>query len=246
MVALRTPEEIELMRSAGQILKRVIGKLKAFVVADRTTQEIDDYAAGLIAREHATAAFKGYRGYPANICISVNEEVVHGIPSEKKIKWGDVVSLDLGIGYKGYFVDSAITLPIGTIEPLVRKLIRVTKESLSKGIKQAESGKHLGDISYSIQRHVEASGFSVVRQFVGHGIGCNLQEEPEIPNFGKPDEGIVLKAGMALAIEPMVNLGGWEVEVLDNDWTVVTKDKLPSAHFEHTVVITENGPEVLT
>ncbi len=235
-----------MMRLAGQILKRIIQRLKIFVVPDRTTQEIDDYAAKLIAEENVTPAFKGYKGYPANICISVNEEVVHGIPSEKRIKRGDIVSLDLGIVYRGYFSDAAITLPIGRVEPRLRKLIRVTQESLYKGIKQTKPGKHLGDIACSIQRHVEANGFSVVRQFVGHGIGCNLQEEPEIPNFGQPHEGIVLKAGMVLAIEPMVNMGGWEVEILDNHWTAVTKDGLPSAHFEHTVAVTENGPEVLT
>jgi methionyl aminopeptidase len=178
--------------------------------------------------------------------MSINEEVVHGIPSEKKIKEGDIVSLDLGIVYKGYFSDAAITLPVGAIKPSVKRLIRVTRESLWQGIKQAHPGKHLGDISYSIQRHVETNRFSVVRQFVGHGIGLNLQEEPEVPNFGQPHQGMVLKAGMVLAIEPMVNMGSWEVEILDNGWTVVTKDRLPSAHFEHTVAITENGPEVLT
>ena len=246
MVVLRSPQEIELMKFAGKILNRIIQKLKSFIAPQRTTQEIDDFAAELIAKENVTAAFKGYRGFPANICISTNEEVVHGIPSKKKIKLGDVVSLDLGIGYQGYFADAAITVAVGKIKPIIKKLIRVTKESLYKGIKQAQPGKHLGDISYSIQRHVESNGFSVVRQFVGHGIGSNLQEEPEIPNFGQPNEGIVLKAGMVLAIEPMVNVGGWEVEVLDNGWTVVTKDKLPSAHFEHTVAITENGPEILT
>ena len=246
MVALRSPKEIELIRFAGQILKRVILKLEAFVAPNKTTKEIDDFAALLISRENATAAFKGYRGFPANICVSVNEEVVHGIPSEKKIKLGDIVSLDLGIGYKGYFADASITLPVGRVQPSYRKLILVTQESLWEGIKQARPGKQLGDISYSIQRYVENHGFSVVRQFVGHGIGCSLQEEPEIPNFGRPHEGIDLKPGMVLAIEPMVNMGSWEVEVLDNGWTVVTKDRSPSAHFEHTVLVTTNGPEVLT
>jgi methionyl aminopeptidase len=246
MITLKSPQEIELMSFAGQILKRIIQKLQAFVVPGITTQQIDDYSTQLIAEEHVSSAFKGYRGYPANICISVNEEVVHGIPSEKKIKWGDIVSLDLGINYKGYFADSAITMPVGRIESSVRKLIRITRESLSRGIRQAQAGKYIGDISHSIQTFVEDNGFSVVRQFVGHGIGCNLQEEPEVPNFGRPHEGIALKAGMVLAIEPMVNMGSWEVEILDNKWTVVTKDRLPSAHFEHTVAITENGPEVLT
>jgi methionyl aminopeptidase len=246
MVTLKTLHEIELMRIAGQILKRILEKLKGFVAIDKATQEIDDFAAELIAREGVTAAFKGYKGFPANICISVNEEVVHGIPSEKKIKLGDIVSLDLGLSRQGYFADTAVTLPVGKIAPAVKKLLRVTNEALFKGINQARPGRHLGDISYSIQRHVEANGFSVVRQFVGHGIGCQLQEEPEVPNFGKPHSGIVLKPGMVLAIEPMVNMGNWEVEILDNGWTVVTKDKLPSAHFEHTVAITENGPVVLT
>jgi len=246
MNTLKEKSEIELMKEAGQILRRLLMKLEAFAEPDITTQEIDDYASKLIAKEQVTPAFKGYKGFPASICISVNEEVVHGIPSQKRIKSGDIVSLDLGIEYKGYFVDSAITLPIGKVGPRFKKLIRVTQESLCKGIKQARVGKRLGDISYSIQRHVESNGFSIVRQFVGHGIGLSLQEEPEVPNFGQPHKGITLKAGMVLAIEPMVNLGGWEVEVIDNCWTAVTKDRLPSAHFEHTVAITENGPQVLT
>lgn len=246
MITLKSPQEIKMIQLAGGILKRIIQKLKSFVGPDKTTQQIDDYVAELFAQEDATPAFLGYKGFPANICISVNEEVVHGIPSEKRIGWGDIVSLDLGVAYKGYFADTAITLPIGKIEPPVRKLIQITQESLFRGIKQAHPGKHLGDISYSIQSYVEANGFSVVRQFVGHGIGSSLQEEPEIPNFGKPDEGLLLKAGMVLAIEPMVNMGSWEVEILDNGWTVVTKDRLPSAHFEHTVAVTKNGPQVLT
>ena len=246
MITLKSPQEIELMRSAGQILRRILGKLKAFITAGKTTQEIDDYAALLISQEQVTPAFKGYRGYPKNICISINEEVVHGIPSERRIEMGDTVSLDLGIARQDYFVDSAVTLPVGKVEAPIKKLIRVAQESLSRGIKQACPGKHIGDISCSIQRYVEANGFSVVRQFVGHGIGSNLQEDPEIPNFGELNNGVALKAGMALAIEPMVNIGGWEVETLDDGWTVVTKDRLPSAHFEHTVVVTENGPVVLT
>ena len=246
MITLKSPQEIEMMRIAGQILKRIIKKLQALIAPDITTLEIDDFAARLIAEEDAIPAFKGYRGFPANICVSVNEEVVHGIPSEKKIKPGDIVSLDVGINYKGFFADSAVTVPVDTVEPRLKKLIRVTQQSLWKGIRQAQPGKHIGDISYSIQRHIEANGFSVVRQFVGHGIGYNLQEEPEVPNFGQLSEGAVLKTGMVLAIEPMVNMGSWEVEILDNGWTAITKDRLPSAHFEHTVAILENGPVVLT
>ncbi len=246
MVVLKSPEEIELMRSAGRSLKRIIQRLRLFVSPDKTTQVIDEYAARLFEEENVIPAFKGYRGFPANICISSNEEVVHGIPSDKIIRAGDIVSLDVGVNYRGYFADSAITIPVGDVKPRFKKLIRITEESLWRGIKKARAGNHLGDISYAIQRYVEDNGFSVVRQFVGHGIGSNLQEEPEIPNFGRPKEGIVLKVGMVLAIEPMVNLGGWEVEILDDGWTVVTKDRLPSAHFEHTVAITNNGPEVLT
>lgn len=246
MVTLKSAQEIETIRSAGQILKRVLQKLKNYVVSCRSTLEIDSYAAELIKQENAVSAFRGYKGFPANMCISINEEVVHGIPSERKIKSGDIVSVDLGICYKGFYADATITLSVGLIESSLKKLIRITQESLWEGIKQARPGNHLGDISYAIQNYVESNGFSVVRQFVGHGIGYNLQEEPEVPNFGQPHRGLVLKKGMVLAIEPMVNMGGWEVDILDNNWTVVTRDRLPSAHFEHTVAISEDGPEILT
>jgi methionyl aminopeptidase len=171
---------------------------------------------------------------------------VHGIPSERKLKDGDIIGLDLGVNFKGYFSDAAVTLPIGKVDPKKQKLIQVTKEALELGIKEARVNNHLLDISARIQAHVESHGFSVVRQFVGHGIGLSLHEEPEIPNFGKPNQGPVLKSGMVLAIEPMVNMGGWESEILANGWTAVTKDRLASAHFEHTVAITEKGPQVLT
>ncbi len=247
MVTLKSQQEIQLMRAAGQILKRTLEKVRTYVVPGRITKDIDDLAAKLIEQENALPAFKGYRGFPANICVSVNEQVVHGIPSsEKKLKSGDIVSLDFGVCYKGYFADAAVTLPVGKIDSSRKKLIRVTRDSLWQAIKQARPGKYLGDISYAIQRYVESQGFSIVRQFVGHGIGRNLQEEPEVPNFGKPHQGLLLKEGMVLAIEPMVNMGSWEVEILNDNWTVVTKDRSPSAHFEHTVAITRNGPEVLT
>jgi len=247
MVTLKSPQEIELMRAAGQILKRTLEKVRAYVVPGRITKDIDDLAAKLIEQESAIPAFRGYRGFPANICVSVNEEVVHGIPSsEKELKAGDIVSLDFGVCYKGYFADAAVTLPVGKIDSSRKKLIRVARDSLWRAIKQARPGKYLGDISYATQRYVESHGFSIVRQFVGHGIGRSLQEEPEVPNFGKPHQGLLLKEGMVLAIEPMVNMGGWEVEILNDSWTVVTKDRSPSAHFEHTVAITRNGPEVLT
>lgn len=248
MVTLKSQEELEMIKIAGAILKRVLKKLETFVASGKTSWQIDELTAKLISQEqNAVAAFKGYKGFPANICVSLNEEVVHGIPSvDRKIKSGDIVSLDLGIGYKGYFADAAVTLPVGVIDLRLKKLIRVTKEALWKGIKQARINNCIGDISWAIQSYVEANGFSVVRQFVGHGIGRSLQEEPEIPNFGQPHQGLPLRKGMVLAIEPMVNMGSWEVEILDNNWTVVTKDRLASAHFEHTVAITENGPVVLT
>ncbi len=246
MVKLKSPQEIEVMHAAGQILKRIIQKLVAYIAADKTTQEIDDYAAKLVVEENVIAAFKGYRGFPANICISLNEQVVHGIPSQRKIKNGDIVSLDMGIIHHGYYSDSAVTIPVGEVDSSLKKLIKVTRESLTKGIKQAKVNNHLGDIAHAIQNHVEVNGFSVVRQFVGHGIGRNLQEEPEVLNFGQPGQGLELQAGMVIAIEPMVNVGSWEVKVLEDNWTAVTRDQLPSAHFEHTVAITKNGPEVLT
>ncbi|MCM8771279.1 MAG: type I methionyl aminopeptidase, partial [Candidatus Omnitrophica bacterium] len=220
--------------------------LKNNLKVGMTTKELDQLAERLIREENAEPAFLGYQGFPNCLCISINEEVVHGIPSERKLKEGDMVSLDLGINYKGYFSDCAVTLPIGRIDARRRRLLAVTKKALELGIKKARPGNHLSDISYAIQSYVEAYGFSVVRQFVGHGVGLKIHEEPQIPNFGQPHRGAVLKAGMVLAIEPMVNMGTWEVEILGDGWTAVTKDRLPSCHFEHTVAVTENGPQILT
>lgn len=246
MVTLKNAQEIELMRSAGRIIKEALQKLRRYVKAGLTTLEIDEFAATLIKERGGLPAFKGYRGFPANTCISVNEEVVHGVPSKRQLLSGDIVSIDLGVCYQGYFADAAITLPIGRVNGLLKKLIRVTRDALWLAVKQARAGNFLGDISFATQSHAESQGFSVVRDFVGHGIGCNLQEEPQVPNFGKPRQGLLLNEGMVLAIEPMVNMGSWEIEVLADNWTVVTKDRQPSAHFEHTVAITRNGPEVLT
>ncbi len=246
MIPLKSKQDIEMLRKSGKILAKVMQKLQEFLKAGIKTSEIDRLAQELLYREGAIAAFKGYKGFPANICTSVNEEVVHGIPGERKIKEGDVVSLDLGVNYKGYFSDAAITAPIGKVDSKVKKLIDVTRKALSEGIKQARLNNHLSDISYAIQTYVERHSFSVVRQFVGHGIGYSLHEEPEIPNFGRPHHGPLLKSGMVLAIETMVNMGGWECKILDNGWTAVTKDGLASAHFEHTLAITERGPEILT
>ncbi|MBI4707695.1 MAG: type I methionyl aminopeptidase [Candidatus Omnitrophica bacterium] len=246
MIPLKSESDLQVLRASGKILSRVMQKLKDAVRSGITTAEIDNLAADFIQAENARSAFKGYRGYPAHVCTSINEEIVHGIPGNRVLKDTDIISLDIGIDFKGYFSDAAITLAVGKIDPLTKKLIEVTKTALDEGIKQAKTGNHLSDISHAIQSYVERNGFSVVREFVGHGIGFKLHEEPEIPNFGQPGEGPILKKGMVLAIEPMVNLGRWESEILTNGWTAITKDNLPSAHFEHTVAITDKGAEILT
>lgn len=246
MIPLKSDEEMQMLSVSGKILAKIMKKLEECVKPGITTGEIDSIAEGLIIKENAISAFKGYKGFPASICTSVNEEIVHGIPGKRKLIEGDILSLDLGINYKGYFSDAAVTLPVGRINSRVEDLIEATRESLFEGIKQARPNNNLSDISHSIQEYVEKKGFSVVRQFVGHGIGSNLHEEPEIPNFGEAHHGPLLKNRMVLAIEPMVNMGTWESEILDNGWTAVTKDGLASAHFEHTVAITETGAQILT
>ena len=246
MIPVKSETDLEGLRVSGKILARIIQKLKEFVREGLTTEEIDCFASELIDKEGALSAFKGYKGFPANICLSVNEEIVHGIPSGRKIKDGDLLSMDVGINYSGYFSDAATTIPIGSVGAREKKLIDVTKKSLMEGIRQARVDNHLSDISHAIQTFVEKNGFSVVREFVGHGIGRSLHEEPQIPNFGLAHQGPLLKKGMVLAIEPMVNIGSWEVIIRDNGWTAVTKDGLCSAHFEHTVAITDNGTEILT
>ena len=227
-------------------MARVMRKIEAAMCPGITTLDIDSLSAELIRKEKAQAAFKDYKGFPGTACVSVNEEIVHGIPGSRVILEGDIVSIDLGVNYQGFFSDMAVTLPVGKVDDDRLRLIAVTKQSLELGIKQAKVGNYLTDISHSIQRYVEAEGFSVVRQFVGHGIGKALHEEPEIPNFGRPGLGPLLKNGMVLAIEPMINLGGWECEIIENGWTAVTQDGSPSAHFEHTVAITDKGPVILT
>jgi methionyl aminopeptidase len=246
MIPLKSKKDLEMMRRSGEILARITRKIKESVSVGVSTFEIDQLAEELIKKANASPAFKGYKGFPATICTSINEQVVHGIPGERKLKEGDIISLDLGLNYQGYFSDIAVTLAVGKVNAKAQKLIETTKNALFEGIKQARIDNHLSDISSAIQNCVEKNGFSVVRQFVGHGIGKSLHEEPEIPNFGRPNRGTLLKAGMVLAIEPMVNLGTWECEVLDDGWTAVTKDGFLSAHFEHTVAVTDNGPEILT
>jgi methionyl aminopeptidase len=225
----------------------VLEGIRKHISSGVTTRELDEFAESFILSKGATPAFKGYRGYPSSICASVNEQVVHGIPSSSvKLKEGDIISIDIGVYYNGFYGDAALTLPVGDISSKAKKLLAVTEKSLQVGIENAVKGKRLSDISFAIQNNVEPEGFSVVRNFVGHGIGRELHEEPQIPNFGKPGQGPELMPGMTLAIEPMVNEGGWEISILNDGWTAVTKDQSLSAHFEHTVAITKNGHDVLT
>jgi methionyl aminopeptidase len=234
------------MLEAGSILASVVRELKSSLKSGVTTQEVDRRAEEFIKAHKVIPAFKGYRGFPGCVCLSVNEEVVHGIPGNRALKDGDIASLDIGIIYKGYYSDMAVTVGVGAIEEELQRLMDVTLESLKAGINQARANNHLSDISHAVQKYVEANNFSVVREFVGHGIGKNLHEDPEIPNFGPPHQGPVLKEGMVFAIEPMVNLGKASTKIMNDGWTVTTEDEKPSAHFEHTVAIGRNGPEILT
>jgi len=247
VIVLKSEREIALMREAGHILADIATHLRASVRAGRSTLEIDEDVEAFIRGRGATPAFKGYRGFPATVCISINEEVVHGIPSpHRRIAEGDIVGLDLGCIVDGYYADCALTLAVGVVPPNVQKLLDVTRESLELAIKECWPGRRLSDVSHAVQSHVEAHGLSVVRAFVGHGIGRALHEEPQVPNFGDPGRGPQLRPGMVLAIEPMVTMGSWEVKILDDGWTAVTKDGSLAAHFEHTVAVTEGEPEVLT
>ncbi|HWU37116.1 MAG TPA: type I methionyl aminopeptidase [Candidatus Acidoferrum sp.] len=245
-IILKSPQEIEKMRCANRIVAEILQEVKAAARPGVKTWELDELAVGLLEKRGARSAFKGYSGYPAVLCTSVNEEVVHGIPSDRVLREGDILSLDFGAVFDDFYGDAAITVPIGTITEEARRLLRVTEEALYKGIDKARPGNHLGDISAAVQRHVESQGFSAVRDFVGHGIGRFMHERPQVPNFGVSGRGVRLKTGMTLAIEPMINAGGYEVFVLDDGWTAVTKDRSLSAHFEHSVAITENGPYILS
>jgi methionyl aminopeptidase len=246
-IVLKSIDEISIMLEANKIVSEILTTLKGVVGPGVTTWELDKIAEDLCLKRKARPAFKGYRGFPGSLCVSVNEEVVHGIPSrKKKLKNGDIISIDFGTEYKGFYGDSAITLAVGKIKPEVARLLKVTEESLSSGIEQVVAGNRVGDISRVIQQHVEACGFSIVRQFVGHGIGSSLHESPEIPNYFQGERTVRLIPGMVLAIEPMVNMGTHKVKVLKDGWTVITGDKKPSAHFEHSVAVTEQGPIILS
>jgi len=246
MIELKTAHEIELMRQAGRIVAGLLATLAQLARPGMKTKALDD-AARTFLREHgAQPAFLGYRGFPASICVSVNEEVVHGIPGDRTIREGDVVSLDAGAVISGYYADAAVTVTVGAVSPAVRRLVETTRQALEMGIRQARAGHRLSDISHAVQEVVEGAGFGIVRDFVGHGIGRAMHEEPPIPNFGAPHMGPRLKAGMVLAIEPMVTERGPEVEILEDGWTAVTKDRSRAAHFEHTVAITDAGTDILT
>jgi methionyl aminopeptidase len=247
VIVLKSAREIERMRAGGLILADVKDRLRALVRPGISTQEIDAEVEAFILSQGAQSAFKGYRGFPATVCTSINEEVVHGIPSPKrKLREGDIIGLDLGCIVDGYYADCAISLPVGRVPARTQELLDVTRESLDKAIVQCRVGNRVGDISHAVQSHCESHGFAVVRAFVGHGIGQALHEEPQVPNFGDPGRGMVLKAGLVLAIEPMVTMGSYDVRVLADRWTAVTADGSLAAHFEDTIAITERGPDVLT
>lgn len=247
MIEIKNEAEIALIREASRIVRDVLQEIKEIARPGIATEELDKKAEQMIEAANARPAFKGYRGFPGSICTSINEQVVHGIPGKRKLVSGDILSVDAGVEKNGFFGDAAITIEIGDSVPeAAKKLIRITEESLWVGIEKAVKGNRLFDISYAIQKYVEDRGYSIVRDFVGHGIGKKMHEDPEIPNFGKPGTGPRLKNGMVMAIEPMVNEGKCEIEILTDRWTAVTRDKKLSAHFEHTVAVTDNGPIVLT
>jgi methionyl aminopeptidase len=246
MIILKSKSEIEKMAIACHIVAEVLQELVHVVRPGLTTLELDALAERSIRTRGGVPAFKGYRGFPNTLCVALNEQVVHGIPSKRRLRAGDIIGLDLGAKWEGYYGDAAVTIPVGQIHSDTECLLTTAREALYMGIKEVSSGKHLSDISHAIQRYAETRGYSVVRAFVGHGIGTALHEEPQVPNFGPPGRGPRLKAGMVLAIEPMVNIGDADVEILDDGWTVVTADGQLSAHFEHTVAITDEGPQILT
>jgi methionyl aminopeptidase len=250
VISLKSPREIEIMRRANVIVAEVLQELKQRVAPGVTTLELDAHAEEMTLKKNAIPAFKGYnvagRVYPLCLCASVNDEIVHGIPSHRALREGDIIGLDYGVIYEGFYGDSAITVGVGEVNEEAQRLMDVTQQSLYKGIEQLHEGKRLGDLGAAVQRVAEGAGFSVVRAFVGHGIGKKLHEEPPVPNYGEPERGLRLKEGMVLAIEPMVNVGGYEVEIREDGWTAVTKDGSLAAHFEHSVAITKDGPFILS
>ena len=245
-ITIKSPQELANMRQAGRVVASVISLLEKSVAPGMKTRELDALAAGEIKRMGAKPAFLGYRGFPATICVSLNEEIVHGIPGDRVIQEGDLVKMDIGAIVDGLYGDAAVTVGVGNISPEAQALVDVTREALATAVRSVRDGARLGDVGAAIQEFVESRGYSVVREYVGHGIGRALHEDPQIPNYGTPGRGLPLKAGMAIAIEPMVNVGTWRTQLLDDQWTVVTQDQSLSSHFEHTMMVTEEGAEVLT
>jgi methionyl aminopeptidase len=239
-------EEVRAIKKSNQIVAKILEELGSMIKPGVRTRDLDEHAEARTREMGAIPAFKGYRDFPSSLCTSINEEIVHGIPSTRALREGDIVSLDFGVLYEGYYGDAAITFPVGEITPKAKKLIQAAKEAFHKGLDQARAGNRLSDISHAIQTYVEAQGFSVIRSFVGHGIGLSLHEEPQIPNFGLPGRGPKIKPGMVFALEPMIAMGDWNVEILEDNWTAITRDKSLSAHYEHTVAITEEGAEILS
>ncbi len=246
MIIYKSHAEIEMMKKSSQIVARILSELKEMIRPGLETRELDSYAETRARELGAEPAFKGYRGYPASLCVSINEEIVHGIPSGRRLQEGDIVSLDFGVVYEGFYGDAALTVPVGQVSELALRLIAAAEKSFYRGLEELKEGNRLSDVSAAIQQEVETAGFSVIRAFVGHGIGRSLHEEPQLPNFGLPGHGPRLKRGLTLAIEPMISAGHWEVEVLDDGWTAVTRDRSLAAHFEHTVALTGNGVEILS
>ena len=246
MIIYKTAEEIAVMRQSNQIVARVLTELKALVRPGIRTRELDAYAEGRARELGAVPAFKGYRGYPASLCTSVNEEIIHGIPSDRPLKEGDIIGLDFGVLFEGFYGDAAVTVPVGSVGQTARRLIEVSEAAFYKGLEQMKRGNRISDISHAIQEYVEGEGFSVIRSFVGHGIGHSPHEEPQVPNFGPPGRGPKIKEGLTLAIEPMIAAGDWQEEILEDGWTAVTRDRSLSAHYEHTVALTRRGVEILS
>ncbi|TEU06675.1 MAG: type I methionyl aminopeptidase [Candidatus Aminicenantes bacterium] len=239
-------EEVAAIKRSNQIVAQILEGLEAMIRPGLRTKEMDEWAEAKTREMGALPAFKGYRDYPASLCTSINEEIVHGIPSSRSLRDGDIISLDFGVLYEGYYGDAAVTFPVGKITPKAKKLIQTAEEAFYKGLDQIKVGNRMSDISHAIQSHVESQGFSVIRSFVGHGIGLSLHEEPQIPNFGLPGRGLKIKPGMVFALEPMIAMGDWNVEILDDNWTAITRDRSLSAHYEHTVAVTTKGAEILS
>lgn len=246
MIIFKSKAEIEMMRRSSQIVARILTELEAMVKPGLKTKELDDFAEARAVELGARPAFKGYRGYPASLCTSVNEEIIHGIPSSRVLKEGDILSLDFGVYFEGFYGDAALTIPVGEVSSLAARLMAAAEVAFYQGLSQMRVGHRLSDISHAIQTYVEGQGFSVIRSFVGHGIGHSLHEEPAVPNFGPPGQGPRLRQGLTLAIEPMITAGDWHEEILQDGWTAVTKDRSLAAHFEHTVALTSEGVEILT